>query len=80
MKDSPFAGWKAHVDHICSAFGRCAAEVRRNGIRGQCFRGGEYAWHGVGYCYQHHPDIDAYIQEMHRITEIAQAAIEQEGA
>lgn len=77
-KPSPFAGWRVSLGHH---FGRCAAEVRREGVGGgQCFRSGLYGWHGQGFCYQHHPDWYAWRAEGERLELIAQTAVNKEVA
>jgi len=73
MSPGRFGHWTVHLGH---RFGRCAAEVVRGGTRSNCFRSGSYGWDGQGFCYQHHPDWEAWHAESLRLGQIAQAAID----
>lgn len=67
--------WRVHINYPS---GRCEEEVRSGGTRRPCYRSGMYAWRGVRYCYQHHPDWAAWSLEMLRVEGIANAAIANE--
>ena len=71
-------GWSVRIEHPS---GHCQAEIAMTpsaGTRRECFRSGMYVWRGRQFCYQHHPDWDAWYEQAQRIRAIAQAAIAQE--